>query len=132
MDGKFSESLADYVRRVRNGKGLSQPEVERRSAGGITDGYISQIENGYIKNVSLDKLRALAKGLGVPEQEIFDVALGRSASTSKPDADAARLVSYYEDSPPDIRQQMLLVCEALWRDAKSREQVSPQPKKKRA
>jgi len=68
------ESLEDFVRRVRKEKGLSTPDIERISGGTITDGYVSQIENGYIKNVSPEKLIALAKGLGVSEEEIFAVA----------------------------------------------------------
>lgn len=79
----MSETLADYVRRVRNAKGLSTQKVEELSRGGITDGYVSQIENGYRKNVSTPKLKALAKGLGVPEDEVFTIARGSKPKNTR-------------------------------------------------
>lgn len=72
-----NESLADFVRRIRIDKNLSTGDVARRSLGEITDAYVSRIENGYVKNVSLEKLSALAKGLGVAEAAIIRVALGK-------------------------------------------------------
>jgi transcriptional regulator with XRE-family HTH domain len=82
MDTKRAESLAEFVRRVRREKRLSTPDVERNSGNQITDGYVSQIENGYIKNVSPEKLHALAKGLQVSDDEIFAVARGKSLEPS--------------------------------------------------
>lgn len=75
----MSETLQDYVRRVRNEKNLSAVDVETRSSNTISDAYVLQIENGAAKNPSPEKLKALAKGLGVPEDEVFRVARGRSA-----------------------------------------------------
>lgn len=74
-----TESLAEFVRRVRIDKNLSTGDVSRRSLGSITDAYVSRIENGLVKNVSPEKLQALAKGLGVVESEIFRVARGLKA-----------------------------------------------------
>lgn len=73
----MQEKLADFVRRTRNEKGLSTPDVERLSNFSITDGYVSRIENDGVKNVSPEKLSALAKGLGVTEEEVFAVARGK-------------------------------------------------------
>ena len=82
VDNKNEITLGDFVRKVRNDKGLSTTEVERRSRQGgkkgISNAYISQIENNYIQNVSPDKLKALAFGLGITEQEIFDIVRGES------------------------------------------------------
>lgn len=72
------EQLATFVKKVRKEKGLSTTDVEVRSGKSITDGYISQIENLYIKNVSPEKLSALAKGLGVSEEEVFAIARGKN------------------------------------------------------
>ena len=74
------ESLPDYVRRVRKEGGFSTTDVERQSGGAISDAYVTRIENGYVKNVSPEKLKALAKGLKRPEDEIFDVARGVNAN----------------------------------------------------
>lgn len=74
----MSETLPDLVRRTRKDKRLSTPDVERLSGFNITDGYVSQIENNAVKNVSPEKLKALAKGLGITEEEVFAAARGKT------------------------------------------------------
>ena len=69
------EKLADYVKRVINQKQLKLREVERRAGGEITNGYISGIINNRIKNISLEKLKALARGLEVDVYELFAAAM---------------------------------------------------------
>jgi transcriptional regulator with XRE-family HTH domain len=80
---KTIETLAEFVKRVRLSKGLTLPDVERQSGGQITNGYVSRIENGQSLNPSVDKLKALAKGLRIKESELFDVAQGK-VKTVKP------------------------------------------------
>jgi len=75
----MAEKLRDYVRRIRLEKNLSTGDVQSRSLNTISDAYVSQIENGVARNPSPEKLIALAKGLGVNEDEIFRVARGRPA-----------------------------------------------------
>jgi transcriptional regulator with XRE-family HTH domain len=69
-------SLQDYLKQKMQEKGLTGKEIEKRSEGGITDSYISKILNGRTKKPSIPKLKALAKGLGVDEREIFAAAGG--------------------------------------------------------
>lgn len=72
------ESLADYVRGVIARKGLGLREVAERSGRngdiGITHSYISKIISGAARNPSVDKLRALARGLDEPEADVFAAA----------------------------------------------------------
>ena len=68
--------LSEYVKRVMKLKGLTQKDVQRMSGGRITDGYVASITTGRAKNLSVDKLRALADGLGVDTDELFHVACG--------------------------------------------------------
>lgn len=77
VNSKKVETLPNYVRRIRTEKKLSTVDVERQSGNRISDSYVTRIENGYVKNVSPEKLKALAKGLGVSEDEIFDIARGK-------------------------------------------------------
>jgi len=77
------ETLADYVKRLMEEKGLKAIDVERASKGAITDSYLSDITGGRRKNPTVSKLQALAAGLNADEDELFDVARGRSAH--KPD-----------------------------------------------
>lgn len=70
------ETLAQYVTRIIEEKGLKHNEVKQFSSGKITDGYVRGIMTGKADNLSVAKLKALARGLGVPEDDIFRVARG--------------------------------------------------------
>jgi transcriptional regulator with XRE-family HTH domain len=59
-------------------KHLSRRDVKLRSGGEITDSYVSGIISGSSKNLSVDKLKALARGLRVREIELIRVAFGLS------------------------------------------------------
>src|ERR1044072_1361064 len=69
-------SLQDYLKQKMREKGLTAKEIERRSDGGITDSYISKLLRGHTKKPSIPKLKALAKGLDVDENELFAAAGG--------------------------------------------------------
>ena len=70
------ETLSDYVRRIMSEKRLTLREVARRSGSNITQGYVGGIVQGIHTNPSVEKLKALAAGLGVDENEAFRVARG--------------------------------------------------------
>jgi transcriptional regulator with XRE-family HTH domain len=70
------ETLSQYVARIMEEKQLKMYDVEVRSGRRITDAYVGNILKGRAKNPSVDKLQALAAGLGVDEDEIFKVARG--------------------------------------------------------
>jgi len=59
-------------------KHLSRRDVKLRSGGEITDSYVSGIISGSAKNLSVEKLKALARGLRVREMELIRVAFGLS------------------------------------------------------
>lgn len=69
--------LGEYVKWVMKLKGLTQKEVQRLSGGRITDGYVASITTGRAANLSVEKLAALADGLGVDLDDLFHVASGR-------------------------------------------------------
>lgn len=108
MPTKPREDLADYVRRIRQEKGLSVQEVEntaRRAGLKISRSYVSQIENRYILSVTSAKLQALAKGLGVTEDEIFAVARGKSPA-DEPDYKNWKFASLFDDAQKLTPEQM--------------------------
>lgn len=72
----MKETLSKFVKRIREEKNLSTSDVQKASDNRISDAYVSQIENGNVRNVSLEKLTALANGLDIPEVDIIQVALG--------------------------------------------------------
>jgi transcriptional regulator with XRE-family HTH domain len=73
---KSRESLADYIQRIRNEKRLSLNEVVTKSGGLVSNAYVSKVENGVISSPSIKKLRGIAKGLGITDEEILGVAQG--------------------------------------------------------
>lgn len=73
---RITKNLNEYVRRVMKLKGLTLKDVQRLSGERITDAYVASISIGRASNPSVDKLKALADGLGVDVNELFHVACG--------------------------------------------------------
>src|SRR5437667_2078032 len=96
-------SLADYVRRVRNEKNLSLAQVSARSRGQISKTHINRIENGNVTKVSLLKLRALALGLDVAEDDLIAVAQGKLPLIDATKSEA-RLLSYFRQLAADRQE----------------------------
>ena len=71
-----AKRLGEYVKWVMKLKGLTQKDVQRLSGRKITDGYVASITTGRAGNLSVEKLRALADGLGVDLDDLFHVASG--------------------------------------------------------
>jgi transcriptional regulator with XRE-family HTH domain len=78
MSKTRKQGLSSYVERVMKEKRLSRRDVKLRSGGEITDSYVSGIISGSATNLSVDKLKALARGLRVREMELIRVAFGIS------------------------------------------------------
>ncbi len=69
-------NLSRYVRLVMKQRGLTLRDVEARSDGKITDGYVADILRGAANNPSAGKIKALARGLGVDPHTLFEVICG--------------------------------------------------------
>jgi transcriptional regulator with XRE-family HTH domain len=78
MSKTRKEGLSRYVGRIMKEKHLSRSDVKLRSGGEITDSYVSAIINGAATNLSVEKLKALARGLRVSERKLVNVAFGHS------------------------------------------------------
>jgi transcriptional regulator with XRE-family HTH domain len=73
------ETLSDFVRRIRIEKRLSCADVSRQSARfgkRISGSYVNRLENYPQLKVSAHRLKALAKGLGIPVPELMARATG--------------------------------------------------------
>lgn len=100
MPDSHSETLAAYVTKVMKEKGLSSYAVERNSNKGITQSYTNRIKNGEVLTPSAPKLKALALGLGVSEEELFAVVRGKSPDSQTVVSERlARLISTFEKLP---------------------------------
>lgn len=130
------ESLADYVRRVRNEKRLSLADVEaqaKRAGHGIGRTHINRIENGFIdaEGVTPKRLRALAAGLGVPEDDVFNAARGISSVSEddlEDDEEVAALFFNYTKLTEDDKRELRSVLRMLDEEIKRR---NLKPKKRR-
>lgn len=78
MSKTRKQGLSLYVERVMQEKRLSRQDVKLRSGGEISATYVSGIISGRAKNLSVAKLKALARGLRVREIEVMRVAFGLS------------------------------------------------------
>lgn len=86
MDNSKKENLSKYVARIMRQKGLKQKDVVSRSGGEIAGGYISDIINDKVTNLSMDKFKALARGLNVSVIELFAAACGERDDLSTNDS----------------------------------------------
>lgn len=85
VNRRKEEDLADFVKRIREEKDLSQQDVENNCNGEISKGYVGQIETRVVlgTSITLGKLMALARGLGVPVEMVLDVARGKTAKDTQ-------------------------------------------------
>jgi transcriptional regulator with XRE-family HTH domain len=98
--------LSDYVRDVVNRKGFSSIDVQKRSKGQISFGYVNDIINEKTMNPSVKKLQALALGLGVPEDELFRVARGLPIEPAANPVEAELIEKF--NRLPDARRHEVL------------------------
>lgn len=76
------KGLAEFVREVMREKGLTYREVSRRSgyvgpgSEGLSHTTVFDIVNERTNNIKRDTLRALAKGLGEPEERLVSIVYG--------------------------------------------------------
>ena len=103
---KSHPNLPEYVRQVRHQKNLSLADVSARSGGQIGTTHVNRIENRVVTNVSLLRLRALARGLGVPEDEILAVARGKFPRSTHL-ARESELINYFRELPDEAQQYVL-------------------------
>ena len=78
MSKQGTNGLAVYVARVLKDKRITLHDVQVMSGWTITDAYVGSIIRGRARNPSVEKLQALARGLGIDEDEIFRVARGKA------------------------------------------------------
>jgi transcriptional regulator with XRE-family HTH domain len=129
------ESLPDYVRRVRNEKGLSLLDVERRArqlGHEIAGSYVNRIENEIADaaGVTPKKLQALAAGLDVSEDEIFAVARGKSLTGVEMfDSEIAVLFNGFDELSDEDKLELLSTVKMLANEIQRRRPRNGKPKK---
>jgi|SRR5215216_550363 len=91
------ECLGEFVRRIRDEKGLSLIDVSKQSALcglPISASYINRIERNPKLRVTPNRLKALAHGLGVPVEELLAHAVSKM---TRDEADELKLVTRFRE-----------------------------------
>jgi len=105
--------IAKRLRELRESKGLSQGDIERRS--GLLRSYISRVEGGYTAP-SLATLEKFAKALGVEPYQLIYSGSGRPSSPKVSDqtglsGSAKKLVKQFESlSSPNRKLVITMVA----------------------
>lgn len=107
--------IAKRLRELRESKGLSQGDIERRS--GLLRSYISRVEGGYTAP-SLSTLEKFAKALGVETYQLIYAGSGRPTSPKVPDqagvsGSAKRLVKLFEGMSSPNRKLVMTMATKL-------------------
>jgi transcriptional regulator with XRE-family HTH domain len=116
-----SETLSDYVRLKLIENDLTTRDVQERSASGgekITQSYVSQVVSGTAKNLTLTKLRALARGLGVPIEEVISRAYGETYQDDLAFAESRFADVYYkfEELSAEHKRHVIYLLDILDRE----------------
>ena len=72
------EELIKLIQQVMKEKGLSVLQIQKRSGDKIKDSFIFDILKGKTKTLSVEKVHALAEGLGVDSIDVFKAASGKA------------------------------------------------------
>ena len=121
MAKRSPERLGEFVRRIRNEKGLSLIDVSKQSARfgrRISGSYVNRIERNPKLRVTPDKLKALAHGLGLPVEEMLAHAVKRM---SRDEADALSLATRFRELSPKRKSDVCSIIQ-LWHSEDSSEQ----------
>ena len=116
------EGLDRYVRRILKEKDLTLSDVERRAGGNISDSYVAGITAGTIRNLTIDKLKALARGLGVAESQILAVASGIPLQENWDlyESGFAGLFHKYKELSEEDKKEVDAILEMVYREIERR------------
>jgi transcriptional regulator with XRE-family HTH domain len=110
-------NIGKRLRIMREAKGLSQGDIERRS--GLLRSYISRVEGGYTEP-SLATLDKFAKALGIEPYQLLFQSEGRPQPPKIPSQpslskSALKLVKLYENMGSSERKLLLTLAAKLAR-----------------
>lgn len=107
-------NLGESIRRLRQDKGLSQGEMQKRT--GILRSYLSRVENGHTVP-SLATLQRLASAMGLTLADFFRAEaggfLGPAPGEHPSSAYLIELKSYLPQLSPQQRQELLAMVKEM-------------------
>jgi transcriptional regulator with XRE-family HTH domain len=110
-------NLGDKIRQLREDASLTQGQLA--SASSVSQGYLSQLENGEVKNPSAAVLLRVAQAIDVDADELFEAAgyptvrtLHRIYKGYESTIDAS-LLRFLARLPRDRQRRLLLLLEGM-------------------
>jgi len=109
--------LGDRIRQLRDELGLTQGQLAGGSA--VSQGYLSQLENGEVKNPSAAVLLRVAQAMGIDPDELFEAAgyptvrMLRQIYQDYESTVDADLLRYLANLPRDRQRRLLLVLQGM-------------------
>lgn len=73
---KIKTDLPTFIKQIMAAKGLSYRDIEAMSGEAISHGYVYSLVRGINKSPTIDKIKALSKGLGVSEDILIKIVKG--------------------------------------------------------
>jgi|Deesub1362A_J573_1020465.scaffolds.fasta_scaffold28336_1 transcriptional regulator with XRE-family HTH domain len=106
----MDESLGSYLRNARRIKNLTLRDVEKRT--GISNAYLSQLENNKILCPSPTILHKLSECYDVPYGSLMRLA-GYPVPTTSEQSPVFRMGSSFDDLTPEEREEVMEFIEFL-------------------
>jgi transcriptional regulator with XRE-family HTH domain len=109
--------LGDKIRQLRETSKLTQGQLA--SASSVSQGYLSQLENGEVKHPSAAVLLRIAQAMQVGGDELFEAAgyptvrTLREAYRGYEATVEPELIAYLAGLPRDKQRRLLLVLEGM-------------------
>ena len=109
--------LGDKIRELREGFGFTQGQLAVSAS--VSQGYLSQLENGDVKNPSAAVLLRVAQAMGVDPDELFEAAGYPTVRTLKRVYEAYEanvdpdLLRFLNRLPRNRQRRLLLLLEGM-------------------
>src|SRR6266508_3736199 len=109
--------LGDRIRELRDELRLTQGQLASGSS--VSQGYLSQLENGAVKNPSAAVLLRVAQAMGIDPDELFEAAgyptvrMLRQIYQDYESTVDADLLRYLANLPRDRQRLLLLVLQGM-------------------
>lgn len=109
--------LGDRIRQLRDQAGLTQGQLASFSA--VSQGYLSQLENGEVKNPSAAVLLRLAQAINIEADDLFEAAGYPTVRTLRrvyqdyADTIDANLLRYLAGLPRDKQRRLLSLLQGI-------------------
>ena len=110
-------ALGEKIRELRDELGMSQAQLSVQ--GGLSQGYLSQLENDEVQNPSAAVIFGLAKALHVDPRVLMQAAGYEDAGSSEDEADEYEvtvdpdLLRFLADFPREQQMHLLKVMQAI-------------------